>query len=59
MLISIVPPPGWRSASISIESKVTGFSAVKLRLSPAALVTALNPDSQNSLTTAPDFWIAL
>jgi len=47
-LMSIEPPPGWRSASISIESNGTGVSDANVSTSPDAVATALKPDSQNS-----------
>ena len=51
-LISNVPPPGRRIASISITSKVSGFSLVNDSVSPSRLATVLKPDIQNSPTSS-------
>ena len=55
--MSIEPPPGWRSASISIESNGTGVSDANVSTSPDAVATALKPDSQNSAILS-ERWIA-
>ena len=37
----MAPPPGWRSTSISMVSKVEGRSEENVMVSPAAVATAL------------------